>query len=374
MEPLLFLHSSDHHIGKIFRGLPPEKGSLLRENLKNVLEQCVNLIEKEGILLWFIAGDFVEAEYLDTPTLRWMNEKLASLKRTRIFISPGESDPVSSFMYSSSSLPENVHIFRRPDFEAVNWKEICIYGRGCADPAEPFPVGFQVKDPEAINILLFHGSDATSVEEESLCFPFTPEQLLKTNSSYVALGHLHTARNVLQSQRIALYPGSPMMLSYQERGEHGIILGRIENHQISTQHLALRGRNWIRKTLKITPLEPASDVFTHLTENLQDARQEDILHITLEGERNPDELLPVEEWQLSLKSKFFEVLLKDNTAPGYHLEALRKEQSLRGQLVRQYVETLQEVSSGDEGALLREGLLCALQNLEIKGSSPDETP
>ncbi len=374
MEPLFFLHSSDHHIGKIFRGLPPEKGRLLRESLKNVLEQCVNLIEKEGIPFWFIAGDFVEVEYLDSSTLRWMNEKLARLKRTRIFISPGETDCVSSFVYSSSLLPENVHIFLHPDFEEIHWKGVNIYGRGCADPAEPFPFGFQVKDPEAINILLFHGSDATSVEEESLCFPFTPEQLLKTGSSYIALGHLHTGRNVLHPPRMAVYPGSPVMLSFLERGEHGVILGKIENHQISTQRLNLGGRNWHRHTLKITPLEPASRVFFRLTENLQEARQEDILHLTLEGERNPDEPLPVEEWQSSLKSKFFEVLIREDTAPGYHLEALRKEHSLRGQLVRQYIETLRDVSSPDEEALLREGLLCALQNLERKAIPSHEIP
>lgn len=89
-------------------------------------------------------------------------------------------------------------------------------------------------------------------------------QWLGSAYDYIALGHIHGAQKVKDSQPLARYCGAPVPVSFDERGIHGVSLVTLETGQSPVvEHLPIENL----KPLLTIPQKPAP--FTEALEELQ---------------------------------------------------------------------------------------------------------
>ena len=74
-------------------------------------------IKENDIKYLFIAGDLYEQKYIKKSTIEYINNLFKEIPETKIFISPGNHDPLLKNSYYNNFLwNNNVHIFK-PEFQ-----------------------------------------------------------------------------------------------------------------------------------------------------------------------------------------------------------------------------------------------------------------
>lgn len=365
-KALNLLHTADHHLGLRFKNLPSAVGNRRRQDLLDNFLLCAQTAEKNDCSIWLIAGDLFEEEFADSRLMKFLASVFAGLKATRVFLVSGNHDPYHpNSPYRVFSFPDNVTVFTEPKFESVVVNGVRVYGRAYVPGENAFPEGFQVEDPKAFNVLLFHGTDKTHTWEEGEYCPFLPSQLKASGADYVALGHIHKPHTVMDRQPLAVYPGSPEPTRFGETGDRGgCLLSVSPRKEIQLKRLKLAKRRYIEKQVGVKVDHSTDDLRKALTEALAAAAPEDVVRLTFAGELDPDTELPLDSWLQELTPQYFFLDLEDETTPGYNLAVLKEQRSLQGKLVKKYADLSQAATTEDERSLLREALSYALMALE----------
>ena len=82
----------------------------------------------------------------------------------------------------------------------------------------------QIEDKSKINILITHCDLDGAKNNDTRYNPVSKTMLHSLGFDYVALGHIHKR---MQDEEI-VYPGSLVSLGFDELGQHGMILGEID--------------------------------------------------------------------------------------------------------------------------------------------------
>ena len=229
-----FIHIADVHFDAPFtvlnsRGLADER----RLEQRSAFKQVIDYIKENSIPYLFISGDLFENEYVKNSTIEYINKLFLTISDTKIFIVPGNHDPyLKNSYYSKYSFPENVKIFTS-ELEKIEDGEINIYGYGFDDfYMKSNQKNIQIEDKSKINILITH-CDLDGAKNNDIRYnPVSKTMLHSLGFDYVALGHIHKR---MQDGEI-VYPGSLVSLGFDELGQHGMILGEIDE---STKELSL---------------------------------------------------------------------------------------------------------------------------------------
>ncbi|MDP2919713.1 MAG: DNA repair exonuclease [Dehalococcoidia bacterium] len=202
--PCRILHTADLHIA-----FPEDKAC-------RSLEAVVNLAIKSRADLMLIAGDLFDHNRIEEKVLEFVREQFRRLP-IPITVLPGNHDClVPGSVYSKTEFWEdcrNLHVFRSAETLDLPYLDVSIRGKpidthyGDVRPLEDMP---PVKHDGAWNIVMAHGY---FVGTESPLFPsyhITEEDIARTESDYVALGHVPVFRCVCDSPA-AYYSGSPSL-------------------------------------------------------------------------------------------------------------------------------------------------------------------
>ena len=103
-----FIHMSDMHFDSPFRLLGTQEnfGNLRRIEQRSAMKKIIEKIKEENIPYLFIAGDLYENEYIRKTTFEYINILFKEIPKTKIFIAPGNHDPL---LITTLSLPnENI--------------------------------------------------------------------------------------------------------------------------------------------------------------------------------------------------------------------------------------------------------------------------
>ena len=113
------LHAADLHLDSPFDALGEQKAALRRREQRELLRSLASLRAGRGCDLVLLSGDLFDSDAAWTETEELLRLTLSELA-VPVFISPGNHDYYKAGgRWDSLRLPENVHVFTSPDFEAV---------------------------------------------------------------------------------------------------------------------------------------------------------------------------------------------------------------------------------------------------------------
>lgn len=331
-----FVHIADMHFDAPFTVLSQKRdlGDLRRIEQRQAFKKVIDYIKQENIPYLFISGDLYEHEYVKQTTIEYINNLFKEIQKTKIFISPGNHDPIiRNSYYNNFNWNNNVKIFK-DKIEKYEDENIVVFGYGFNDFTN---LGINVDeiniDQNKINILVMHGSLDSSKAIDLQYNPIKSSDLKNKKFDYVALGHIHKT-NYKDSTNI-IYPGSTVSLGFDELGEHGMIVGSIDKNNLQIEFKKLDNREFIEKEVDISNIYSKEELIQVINE--EKLEQHNMYKLILTGTKN---------FEINLRDIQKSVLLdniikiKDRTKMKYNLEELLKEQSLRGIFVKVMLEKL----------------------------------
>lgn len=329
---LRFLHAADLHLDAPFSALSPEQAAQRRAELRELPLQICELANEQDCDLVLLAGDLFDTVGGYPETIETLQRAFAAC-RARIFISPGNHDFYSEASpYARTQWPENVHIFRSAQPECVYLSELdcAVYGAAflSQDAASPL-AGFRVQDPEAANLMVLH---ADAMNPASPYAPITKDQIAETGLDYLALGHIHLRTEpAVAGATTYAWPGCPMGRGFDETGEKGVYLGRLDETGCSLTFHPLPGRRY--EILRVAAGDdPKQSILTALGDT---KTQKHCYRILLTGEADPFDR---DALQKELAERFFSLTIRDRTVPKADLWACAGEDTLKGLLLQNLKE------------------------------------
>ncbi len=344
-----FIHIADIHFDSPFINLSDREnlGDMKRLEQRRVFKKVIEYIKENHIEFLFIAGDLYEHQYIRKSTIEYINNLFKEIPETKIYISPGNHDPyIKNSYYNQFQWNENVHIFSSR-IEKISLENTDIYGYGfddfyCTDCGIE---NLEIDDKEKTNILVIHSTiDGANLEEKQ--YNSIPRKLLEEKGfDYVATGHIHKLDyNTYDNQNI-VYPGSLISLGFDELGEHGMIVGEIEekNKSLETKFISLSEENFEEIEFDVTNIFSKDELIEKI--NALEIADNQLIKVILIGKRN-FEIDRYEIYKLVKNERIIKI--RDHTKVNYDLEKIANDYTLKGLFAK---EILKEKENADEKQL-----------------------
>ena len=331
-----FLHMADMHFDAPFSTLATKKnlGDIRRLEQRNAFRKVIEYIKENNIDYLFIAGDLYEENDVRKSTIEFINDEFEKIPTTKVIIVPGNHDPfIKNSYYDKFEFNENVYIFKEK-IEVYEDDNIRIYGVGFTDfymndnPLKDLKIEKDLKT----TILISH-SDVNGVQDKN-GFSYNPillSKLKELDFDYAALGHIHNI-DFIPNEKIS-YSGSTISLGFDELGQHGVIVGELENGKLTTSFLQIDDRVFTEFELNVEKCTSDEEIIEKINELNFDEKE--TVKIILIGNKNFD--INVRKI-LSLISNESVIKIKDKTKINIDIEKLINENSLKGLFIREVIE------------------------------------
>ncbi len=341
---LTFIHAADFHLDAPFSALSPPQAAQRREEQRALLERLADLVEHTGAQLLLLPGDLLDGDRVYYETTQALARTLAGM-RARVFIAPGNHDfwsPRSP--WATVDWPENVHIFRTGEVEGVALPELgcTVYGSAFTAPSrdESPLAGLSVPRDGGIHLMCVHGD----VDGRGRYGSIAPAEIAESGLTYLALGHIHAGTGMRRTgETYWAYPGCPEGRGFDELGDKGVLLGRIEGERLTLDFVPLAGRRYEILSVDVSGDDPVLSLERALPGNAQ----RDIYRILLTGESDPAGL-DMAALETVAAPYFYSVSLRDQTRVRRDLWSRAEEDSLTGLFLREMQGKL--AAAEDEGA------------------------
>lgn len=321
------MHAADLHLDSPFAALAPEQAAQRREEQRQLLRRLAEECVRRNCQLLLLAGDLFDSDLVYKETAELLCEVLGSI-RTQVFIAPGNHDPWSPRSpYATLPWPENVHIFRSREPEAVRLEEpaVTVWGAAFTGPhAGALLEGFRAPEANTPQIMVIHG---VLGDPESPYNPISRETVECAGLDYLALGHIHKSDLQIIGRTTVVNPGCAMGRGFDETGPKGAVYAELDEDGCRVTQVPLGGRCYesLRVSVDGDPLAAVEAALPERTES-------DIYRITLIGSCPPPDLHAL---RLALAPRFFGLELRDETLPPAELWQAAEEDSLKGEFLRQ---------------------------------------
>lgn len=331
-----FVHIADMHFDTSFSQInDSDLGIVRRLAQRNVFKKIIDYIIENDVNYLFIAGDFYEHKFIKESTIEYVNKLFKEIPKTKIFITPGNHDPlIKNSFYNRYKWNENVHIFGSR-ISYIDDENIRIYGYGFDDfyYTNSEIDDFVLEDKEKINILITHGTLNGTNNIDNQYNAIQKSNLERIGFDYVALGHIHKS-NYSKEQKI-VYPGSTISMGFDELGEHGMVVGEIENKKITTKFIPLDESEFKIIDFDISDSLSLEDLSEKI--NSLELCEKDFYEIYITGRRK------FEIDIYNLKKMIFKkniIKIKDKTKLYYDLNEIAEDNSLKGLFVKEIMNRL----------------------------------
>ena len=359
---LRIVHAGDIHAGRpLSLELDRERGYVRRREIEISLWRIVELAKEENAQIILLSGDLFEHIYTRQSWVKDVSLLLGTVPGIRIFISPGNHDPMlPDSLYRSVQWPDNVTIFASDNFAKVSLEDIGVdvYGLGWVSFTERRRLvqGFKPERADRFNIVLLHGD----LSETSTYLPISPRDIEMSGADYFALGHYHapTVRDIGRTK--VIYPGCPEPLDFGDKGERGIYfvtaepVDREQDFVVTAEFVPMASRMVREEELDVTGIDTGEKIRNAiLSVASPDIRKRDMWQLSLTGRLDPDLPLELDVLEQELRDNFFHLRLLPKFVPDYDLDPLLdpSNKSLEARFVRTLKELeRQALKDGDDRA------------------------
>lgn len=332
------LHCADIHIGAScgIKGVSARRKSEVLQTFLRIVEYGE---EKKADLI-LIAGDLFDGHRVSGDTLEEISDVFKKFSG-RIFISPGNHDfyGVNTF-WEEWILPENVYVFKT-SAEEVIIPEIGVKIHGGAFTElykTQHTLSLFEADENMINISVLHGD----ISAESSYGPVSVEEIRNSRMDYIALGHIHTQSGVLrEGKTFYAYCGCPEGQGFDELFEKGFLFGQVDKGSANIEFVPFCKRQFVEECIDISSAEKKSDIKDIILHKISEKYGEEgfewLFKIVLKGET--DIVFSSSDIETALENELYFVKVKKNLRlPIQNLEAVAKENSVKGIFVRKMLE------------------------------------
>lgn len=352
---LKIVHCADIHIGASFGRLPSHLASVRAEEQRVAFWDTVNYCKEKLVDALIICGDLFDSPNPLKKDAEFVRKALASLSPVPVFIISGNHDyicPDSPFL-KKDYFSDNVHIF--PCFEhsfEIAEKNTVIYGKSYNSTVTTASFTDMFLDENKINIMCLHG-DFNIAGDYS---PISREVLSSLPLNYAAMGHIHNGEIFQVGNVKCAYSGALNGTGFDDDGNTGIIYAEITPEETKLFPISFSKRHYHNVSCNISG-EDTEKILQKLKIIIH---SEDLYKITLTGE-TADEI-NTEFLENELKAYCFYAEIYDDTSLSYDFDAIEKEESLRGEFLRE----VRKLTSSEE-----EFILCGKAGLDaIMGNPP----
>jgi len=354
-----FVHIADMHFDMPFTVLSNNDlnlGNERRMEQRLVFKEIINYIKENNIEFLFIAGDLYEHEYVNKITIEYINNLFKEIPNTKIFITPGNHDPLlQNSYYNTFDWNENVYIFTN-EVGIYEFENIDVYGYGFNDfyLREEKLNNINIKNKEKINILITHGSLEGGTEEDREYNPLSKKKLEVLDFDYVALGHIHKRNYNEKENKNIIYPGSVFSLGFDELGQHGMIVGNMEKEKLELEFMPLDKKEFKELEINISEINFEEE----LLEKINNLKLDENCYykIILIGEKKIE--LNLNKIKKFLVDKNI-IKIKDETKIKYDLEKLSNENNLKGIFIKELLNMRTEENAN----LIKKAIEIGLESL-----------
>ena len=337
------VHFSDLHLDSPFAwaGATGEAARQRRQALRYTLVRILDLTRKVNADALFCGGDLYEHEYFRPDTAEFLKDVFAGLAPIPVYIAPGNHDwygPQS--LYAQVDWSENVHIFREAALRGIELNNgLWLWGAAHLGPANTgnFLNGFRVEE-SGIHIALFHGAERTWFAEQGAGkqphAAFDAHEIEAAGLAHAFLGHYHRPKDA----EYHTYPGNPDPLAFGEDGVRGAIVATI-----SPEGRIERERHRVAVTevhdleLDVTGLTTQQQILNRL--EAEALSLSGFARLTVWGEIAST--IDIQEGDLRDRLNSFEAvqIVFGDLRPTYDMESIRQEPTVRGQFVRDVLDS-----------------------------------
>jgi DNA repair exonuclease SbcCD nuclease subunit len=350
---------ADLHLDAPFAWATPEAARTRRRNRRETLTRILALAEAERVDAILSAGDLFEHDRVSPDTLEFLR---ASFARTDlpVYLAPGNHDWLSARSpYALLDWSPNVHVFSDERLAPVTLADgLTLWGAAHRAPAntDGFFAGFR-PDRGGQHLALAHASERSLLgwqeEGKQPHAPFDAREIAEAGIAHAFLGHYHLPRDADRHT----YPGNPDPLEFGEEGERGAVIASIgADGSVSRERRVVAVSRVHDVTVSLDGAAHEDDVRSAVRAAV--AGLEGCARVTLEGELGPATVVDLRDLQRLGEHLDGLVVRTGQLTVGYDLEAIRAEQTVRGQFARDALEGI------DDPELRRRVLLTGLRALE----------
>lgn len=354
--PFSILHFADLHLDAAFTGsrLPAPLARQCREQLRQALRRLIDLAKNRGADAVTVAGDLFEYARLSPDTAAFLAGEFARLAPIPVFIAPGNHDAADAGSpYQRGRWPENVNIFISNRLtERPLAKNFSLWAAGHLSPSERqnFLQNFQLPAPTGSSrfpILLLHATLLSSSSPNgSNHAPLTLEDIRRAGFPLALLGHYHTPQIARANNTVAVYPGSPEPLGFDEPGQHGVAWIQLEHDQPPQIEMIPLAE------LQFETIDVAVDDCAHRDQLIDKIialkNERDFTRLRLVGQAQPSLFLDLSVITHRVQSHFAFVRLENLTRPSDDLQQLAQEPTVRGAFVREMMAAIEREAANAE--------------------------
>ncbi|MGH7597624.1 MAG: metallophosphoesterase family protein [bacterium] len=358
--PFSILHFADLHLDAAFTGsrLPAPLARRCREQLRQTLRRLVDLAKARGADAVTVAGDLFEHTRLSPDTAAFLAGEFARLAPIPVFIAPGNHDAADAgSFYQRGRWPENVNIFISNRLtERPLAKNLSIWSAGHLSPSERqnFLQNFQLPAPTGsprFPILLLHATLLSfSFTNSSNHAPLTLEDIQRAGFPLALLGHYHTPQIARADNTVAIYPGSPEPLGFDEPGQHGVAWIQLETNQPpAIEMIPLAELRFETIDIAVDDCAHRDQLFDKIIALKNDRDfSKDFVRLRLIGQAQPSLFLDLPVITQRVQSHFAFVRIENLTRPSDDLQQLAQEPTVRGAFVREMMAASEREGANTE--------------------------
>lgn len=358
-----FVHIADMHFDCPFSTLfdRGNLGEIRRIEQRDAFKKMIDYIKEKNIPFLFISGDLYENEYVKETTIKYINDCFKEIPNTKIFIAPGNHDPIiKNSYYKKFEWNKNVKIFDSK-IEKVELDNLNIYGFGfndfyCSNCGLKELV---IEEKEKLNILVIHGTlNGASIEEKEYN-SISEKELIEKGFDYVALGHIHKSNFIDRKNNKIIYPGATISHGFDELGKHGMIVGDINKDKLNLEFIPLDNREFKEIELDCTEINTIEELIEKI--NLLELEDSCLYKLILIGNRNFEiNIYDIYKYEINKKI----IKIKDNTKIKINIEELSNENTLIGLFVRQLNEKIRQTDDNEEIKILEKAIEIGIEALK----------
>jgi DNA repair protein SbcD/Mre11 len=349
---LRLLHFADLHLDRSFASerLHVRGAQQHREELRRALIRVVERAQQAQVDLITCGGDLFEHDHVTKDTASFVIDTLGGAGLP-VLIAPGHADPaLASSPYRYLRWPANVTIATHEELRPYRYGDIQIWTAGFMRMDAPeAPLRDFARPDSGINLLLLHASDMSQVPSGVTPYkPILESQLQERGLRHALLGHYHAAR----SEGSLTYPGSPEPLGWKEPGPHCTALVTVrEDGGVEVALEPINRRRFAEETIDVTDVRSSEELREAVT-SLRDREQlaGGMVRVTLVGERGRGLRIDPEQLAVECQDGFAYLEFRDESRVTHDVDAVSREFTSRGEMVRKLVSPNGEPPARDQAS------------------------
>ena len=320
------IHTADVHLGACPDPGSPWSGER-KDAVWNTWKALIERVRAERADLLVVSGDLFHRQPL-VRELKEINYLFSTIPDTAVILTAGNHD----YIRKDSCYPDfpwNRNVIGLWDREcrrvSVPGKNICVYG--CSyherEVTENLYRGIRPEGRESCHILLVHGGD----EKHS---PVNMAELAEAGFDYVALGHIHRPRILVQDKMA--YCGALEPLDRNDTGPHGFMEIRCEAGRTKAEFIPFASCSYLDVNLEVNENTTQAELEEMARGAMEKAGRRNLFRLILTGFR--DIHTEFSDGRLEQLGRVTEV--EDHTRPACDFSELSR--IYAGSLIGEYVD------------------------------------